>query len=179
MKHGFVFYRSWYEAIEELPDEIMLELFKAITFYGLNQEEPAEITPLARSYWKLIKPIIEANNKRYENGKKAKQEQNGSKTEANDKQDGSVRIKELKNERIQELKNERIEELKNYRIEEDEAAVTEDQDARALDWQDRGHLLTNLSNVLDSLEESTAPNAMHAKVAVIEKIIDIVTNMEA
>lgn len=115
MKHGFVFYRSWYEAIEELPDEIMLELFKAITFYGLNQEEPAEITPIARSYWKLIKPIIEANNKRYDNGKKAKQKQNGSKTEANDKQDGSVRIKELKNERI--------EELKNYRIEEDEAAV--------------------------------------------------------
>ena len=57
--------------------------------------------------------------------------------------------------------------------------ITAEQDARALDWQDRGHLLTNLSNVLDSLEESTAPNAMHAKVAVIEKIIDIVTNMEA
>ena len=57
--------------------------------------------------------------------------------------------------------------------------ITAEQDARALDWQDRGHLLTNLSNVLDSLEESTAPNAMHAKVAVVEKIIDIVTNMEA
>jgi hypothetical protein len=57
--------------------------------------------------------------------------------------------------------------------------ITIEQDARALDWQDRGHLLTNLSNVLDSLEDSTAPNALHAKVAVIEKIIDIVTNMEA
>jgi hypothetical protein len=57
--------------------------------------------------------------------------------------------------------------------------ITIEQEARALDWQDRGHLLTNLSNVLDSLEDSTAPNVMHAKVAVIEKIIDIVTNMEA
>ena len=57
--------------------------------------------------------------------------------------------------------------------------ITEDQDARALDWQDRGSLLTNLSNILDSLEDSDAPNALHAKVAVIEKIIDIVTNMEA
>ncbi len=37
--------------------------------------------------------------------------------------------------------------------------ITIEQDARALDWQDRGHLLTNLSNVLDSLEDSTAPNA--------------------
>ena len=57
--------------------------------------------------------------------------------------------------------------------------ITAEQDARALDWQDRGHLLTNLSNVLDSLEESSAPNALHAKVAVIEKIIEIVTNIEA
>jgi hypothetical protein len=123
MKHGFVFYRSWLEAIEELPDALMFELLKAIVYYGLNQEEPAEITPLARSYWKLIKPIIEANNKRYENGKKAKQKQNGSKTEANDKQEGSVRIKEVKKLGIKELTNERIEELKNYRIEEDEAVV--------------------------------------------------------
>ena len=123
MKHGFVFYRSWLEAIEELPDALMFELLKAIVYYGLNQEEPAEITPLARSYWKLIKPIIEANNKRYENGKKAKQKQNGSKTEANDKQEGSVRIKEVKKLGIKELTYERIEELKNYRIEEDEAVV--------------------------------------------------------
>lgn len=57
--------------------------------------------------------------------------------------------------------------------------ISAEQDARALDWQDRGHLLTNLSNILDSLEESSAPNALHAKVAVIEKIIDIVTNIEA
>jgi hypothetical protein len=123
MKHGFVFYRSWLEAIEELPDALMFELLKAIVYYGLNQEEPAEITPLARSYWKLIKPIIEANNKRYENGKKAKRKQNGSKTEANDKQEGSVRIKEVKKLGIKELTNERIEELKNYRIEKDEAVV--------------------------------------------------------
>jgi hypothetical protein len=57
--------------------------------------------------------------------------------------------------------------------------ISAEQDARALDWQDRGHLLTNLSNILDSLEESSAPNALHAKVAVIEKIIEIVTNIEA
>jgi len=123
MKHGFVFYRSWLEATEELPDALMFELLKAIVYYGLNQEEPAEMTAQARSYWKLIKPIIEANNKRYENGKKAKQKQNGSKTEANEKQDGSVRIKEVKKLGIKEVSNERIEELKNYRIEEDEAVV--------------------------------------------------------
>lgn len=57
--------------------------------------------------------------------------------------------------------------------------ISAEQDARALDWQDRGALLTNLSNILDSLEQSSAPNALHARVAVIEKIIEIVTNIEA
>jgi len=126
MKHGFVFYRSWLEAIEELPDALMFELLKAITYYGLNQEEPAEMTQAARSYWKLIKPIIEANNRRYENGKKAKQKQNGSKTEANEKQEGSkteANEKQNRSVRIKEDKKLGIKEVKNYRIEEDEAVV--------------------------------------------------------
>jgi hypothetical protein len=123
MKHGFVFYRSWYEAVADMPDELQLELIKAIITFGLNQEEPPEISPLARTYWKLIKPILEANNKRYENGAKAKRKQNGSETEAKPKQEGSVRIKEVKNYRSKELTNEGIEELTNYRIEEDEAVV--------------------------------------------------------
>ena len=126
MKHGFVFYRSWLEAIEELPDALMFELLKAITYYGLNQEEPAEMTQAARSYWKLIKPVIEANNRRYENGKKAKQKQNGSKTEANEKQEGSkteANEKQNRSVRIKEDKKLGIKEVKNYRIEEDEAVV--------------------------------------------------------
>ena len=43
---------------------------------------------------------------------------------------------------------------------------------------DRGNLLTNLSNILDSIQDSDAPNAMHAKVAIVEKVIEIVTNIE-
>jgi len=57
--------------------------------------------------------------------------------------------------------------------------ISIEQDARALDWQDRGHLLTNLSIVLDSIKECDAPNAYHAKVAIVEKILEIITNLEA
>ena len=52
-------------------------------------------------------------------------------------------------------------------------------DARALEWQDRGALLTNLSNILDSVVDCDTPNAMHAKVAIVEKVIEIVNNIEA
>ena len=57
--------------------------------------------------------------------------------------------------------------------------LLEANDARALEWQDRGALLTNLSNILDSIVDCDAPNAMHAKVAIVEKVIEIVNNIEA
>lgn len=49
---------------------------------------------------------------------------------------------------------------------------------KAVEWIYRGNLLTNLSNILDSIQDSDAPNAMHAKVAIVEKVIEIVTNIE-
>ena len=42
-----------------------------------------------------------------------------------------------------------------------------------------GALMTDMANILDSLNDCDAPNALHAKVAICEKIIDIVTNIEA
>ena len=60
-----------------------------------------------------------------------------------------------------------------------EGLLLEANDARALEWQDRGALLTNLSNILDSVVDCDAPNAMHAKVAIVEKVIEIVTNIQS
>ena len=57
--------------------------------------------------------------------------------------------------------------------------LLEANDARALEWQDRGALLTNLSNILDSVVECDAPSAMHAKVAIVEKVIEIANNIES
>jgi len=68
-RDSFIFYRSFAEAIDDLPDKEQLELYRAIKEYALNGQE-IELTGLGKTFWKLIKPQLTANNKRYENGKK-------------------------------------------------------------------------------------------------------------
>ena len=70
MKESFVFYASFLEAIEELDDDTQLKIFKAISNFALKNEEPQNITGVAKAIFALIKPQIIANNKRYEDGKK-------------------------------------------------------------------------------------------------------------
>lgn len=68
-RNSFVFYRSFYEATSELPKEDRLELFDAIINYGLNGTEP-HFTDIKKSFFMLIKPTLDANRKKYENGLK-------------------------------------------------------------------------------------------------------------
>ena len=73
MKDSYVFYRSYYEAITELPDNEQLKLFKAITEFGLNNEE-IKLDGISKVLFTLIKPNIKSSNARYqasiENGKR-------------------------------------------------------------------------------------------------------------
>lgn len=68
-KNSFVFYRSFYEAIQDLKEKDQLKMFKAICELALNGKE-LELTNQANTMFKLIKPQITANNERYINGKK-------------------------------------------------------------------------------------------------------------
>lgn len=72
MRTSFIFYSSFYEALEDLPQEMQLQLYRAITRYSLFNEE-LELEGIANTIFKLIKPQLDANNKRYENGKKGGQ----------------------------------------------------------------------------------------------------------
>ena len=85
MRDSFIIYRSFYEAICDLDSESQAQVFKAICEYSLNFEE-IELTGIAKTIFKLIKPQLDANNKRYENGKQPKFKQKISKTEAKEKQ---------------------------------------------------------------------------------------------
>lgn len=69
-RESFVIYKSFYEAIKELPDEMRLALHDAIMEYGLYGVEPTELDVVSRSIFALIKPQLDANNRKYENGKK-------------------------------------------------------------------------------------------------------------
>lgn len=84
-RESMIFYRSFYEAIKELPYELQGEIYGAIFKYGFDFVE-TELQGVAKTIWTLVKPQIDANIKRFENGKKAKTKQSVSKTEAKDKQ---------------------------------------------------------------------------------------------
>lgn len=84
-RDSFIFYRSFYEAINEFPEENQLEIYKAISEFSLNQTEP-KLSGISKTIWILIKPQLEANNKKFINGIKPKKT---SKPEAKDKQIGS------------------------------------------------------------------------------------------
>lgn len=72
-RKGFVFYTSFYEAITDkdvgLTKTEQLDLFIAISEYSLYGVIP-ELTGRSKAMWILIKPQLDANNNRYENGKK-------------------------------------------------------------------------------------------------------------
>ena len=69
MRESIVFYRSFYEAVKDLPAEEFKEAVSAIMEYGLNDEEQAP-SGAAKVFLIMAKPLIDANNKKHENGKK-------------------------------------------------------------------------------------------------------------
>lgn len=87
-REWFIFYNSFWKAIKELPKENQLEIYNAITDYSFTLEEP-ELTWISKTIWILIKPQLEANNRRYLNWIKPKKKQEWSETEANPKQSQS------------------------------------------------------------------------------------------
>ena len=68
MKESFVFYSSFYQALQELDDDKdKLALFMAISEYALTGTLP-ELQGVVKGFFILIKPLLDANNKRYSNG---------------------------------------------------------------------------------------------------------------
>lgn len=89
MRDSVVFYRSFYEAVKELPPEEFKKSVSAIMEYGLNDLEP-ETSGIERTIYLLSKPQIDANNKRYKNGTKGgrpitEQKPNNNQTETKPK----------------------------------------------------------------------------------------------
>ena len=102
-RDSFIFYRSFYEAINELSVNEKAILFDAICSYSLDFKEP-ELSGICKTVFILIKPQLDANNKRFENGSKPKQKQTGSKQEAKQKQKVS-KVESNKNENVNKNSN--------------------------------------------------------------------------
>lgn len=119
MRESFVFYRSFYESAKHLPLEVQCEIYNAIMEYGLNGNLPTDLSTIANSIFILIKPQIDKNNKRYENGKNGgrpvvsgdKQEPNNNQTITKDKPNHNQTITNIEpndnvNDNVNDIKKE-------------------------------------------------------------------------
>ena len=71
-RESFVFYRSFYESIKRLPDDVQIVLFRAVVDYGLDQVVPdftgVPYQPFVEAIFAGIRPQLDANHKRFLNG---------------------------------------------------------------------------------------------------------------
>lgn len=82
-RDSFIFYRSFYDASKCLKTEGKAQLFDAICSYALD-EKVEQLDGTAYGMFQLVKPQLDANRKRFNNGCIKKQK--GSKKEAKSKQ---------------------------------------------------------------------------------------------
>lgn len=93
-RDSFVVYRSFLEAIRTLPKTKRWDALEAIAAYAMDHVEP-DLNQLgvAGSVFLVAKPLVDKNNRRYENGKlggrpaqKTKPKPNDNQTEPNHNQ---------------------------------------------------------------------------------------------
>lgn len=71
MKDSFIFYRSFYKALKKITNkELKADIYDAICELGLNENVTELNDETGQIIMELITPQLEANNKRYECGKK-------------------------------------------------------------------------------------------------------------
>lgn len=69
-RESAIFYRSFYEAIKLQPKEIQADLYNALLEYTFTGELPESDNLMVQGFFILMKPQIDANNKKYEDGRK-------------------------------------------------------------------------------------------------------------
>ena len=102
----FTFYRSYMEALEDVPEEFRWPAVLSVIEYGLDQKKPQGLESHGRIFFKMAKPTLDAGWKKAEAGKEG-----GSKPKANRKQTESKREKEKEGEK--ENENEIENEIEN------------------------------------------------------------------
>lgn len=68
-KESFVFYRSFFEALQDLKDKERLKVYDAICDLALNEKD-TKLSGIPKTIFTLIRPQILSNTKKYVDGKK-------------------------------------------------------------------------------------------------------------
>lgn len=69
-REGFIFYQSFLKAGKNLPNEQRLMFFDRVLNYGIEGEDTKSWDFFVEALFDLIRPQLDANNKRFENGQK-------------------------------------------------------------------------------------------------------------
>lgn len=106
----FTWYRSYYDALKELPAEEFRDIVLAVCAYALDGEE-TELSGVARAIFTLIRPTLEVGRSKAENRSRTEQtsisaEQTGNRPEqTKNKPEQTRKEKEKEKEREKESEN--------------------------------------------------------------------------
>ena len=123
----FTFYKSYYDAIQELPKKDQSDLILAICAYALYERSPEGLSVAGSIAFKLIKPTLDAGRRKAESGAlggQANSKQTESKTEANESKPQAKSSKPQANRKQGEIAREKekekeIEKEIEYEVEVD------------------------------------------------------------
>lgn len=104
-RNSFTFYRSFYEAANQLSKRSRLGLYEAILAYALDEVETELTDKKQKAAFILIKPVLDTGRKKALAGQLG-----GSKPKAKRKQTGSKGEIEKENEKELEIENEKEDE---------------------------------------------------------------------
>ena len=110
---SFVFYKSFLDAIELLPEGEQLKAFKLIAHYGANGELPEGEQTLANAIFLMAKPNIDATKEKRSNGKK-----------------GGRPAKETEKNAEKEIEKPVVSENENHSYEDEKTMVSENENHR-------------------------------------------------
>ena len=142
IRDSFIFYRSFYQSAKKLPKEDKAELFDAICSYALDGEL-VEMSVVPEAIFTVIKPNLDANRRKWENG--CKEKKKGSKEESESKQEIS---KPEANQKQEISKNEASQ---KQIVSKPEGNVNKDVNE---DVECKSKII-NTSDLLNSLKENT------------------------
>jgi hypothetical protein len=96
----FTWYRSYYDALKEIPAEEFRAIVLAVCAYALDGEEP-ELSGVARAIFTLIRPTLEVGRSKAENRSRAEQTSLSAEQDSNKREQAENKPEQTENKRKQ------------------------------------------------------------------------------
>lgn len=109
----FTWYRSYYDALKELPAEEFRDIVLAVCAYALDGEE-TELSGVARAIFTLIRPTLEVGRSKAENRSRTEQTKNKPEQTENKRKQTGNKPEQTRKEKEKEKEREKESENDSY-----------------------------------------------------------------